>query len=88
MNLDKIVALLNEHHQRATYTAVGEYLGIGPRNVMHGRDRKPLNSWVVLAATGYPAEYLPNQYHPNLIDNTYIITSRADLNNWLAEHQQ
>jgi hypothetical protein len=56
-SLESILELLQRHHQRATYGAVAAAVGRTPRNVMQGRPRDWLHSWVVNQNTGLPTEY-------------------------------
>ena len=49
--LDDIVALLNEHHQRATYGAVARILGVTANSLMNGRPNSREDSWAVAATT-------------------------------------
>jgi hypothetical protein len=74
--LDKIVALLNEHQQRATYGAVAEVVGAGAaRGLMQGRTMSREDSWVVAkksdrksgARRGWPTGYPDDQIHPECL---------------------
>lgn len=46
MDLEDVVAQLNERKQRVTYGAVAGVLGVLPRGVMAGRQRNHKNSWL------------------------------------------
>ena len=81
--LNQIVALFEQHSQRATYGAVGGVVGRLPRSVMQGRPRNPRNSWVVRQADGLPTGYATGQVHPALLARTQVIVSPAGLAQWL-----
>ena len=83
-DLDRILAALNQHHQRATYSAVAALLGRTPRHLMHCKPRLPDNSWVVSKATGRPSGYADEMIHPQLMDNATVIRTREELAAWLA----
>ena len=89
MPLDEVIAFLAEHHQRATYGAVAEYLGnqLPPIGLMNGRPRNYLNSWIVNADTHEPSGYLPEQIDPHLLelDNPQVITNGDDLERFLSQ---
>ncbi|HVW08027.1 MAG TPA: hypothetical protein VHC90_05565 [Bryobacteraceae bacterium] len=65
--LPKIAALLNQHHQRATYGAVAGVLGVLPRGAMQGRSKSPEYSWIVAAGNGIPTGYENGQIHPECL---------------------
>lgn len=79
MNLDKIIDLLNKHKQRATYGAVGNFLGEPPHGLMARRDKNFENSWIVAAndraprgehpgaQRGRPTGYADHQIHPDCL---------------------
>jgi hypothetical protein len=88
MDLDQIVALLNQFHRRATFGAIAAYLTqhgqqVFPRFLMDGRDRNHLNSWVVNQVTGLPTNYGPTQMHPHLLQNATVLTTAPQLTAWL-----
>ena len=69
-----ILLALNEHRIRATYGAVGGYLGIPAISV--GRLlglKNPISSWVVSASTGLPTGYRESECHPDLTSRSTII---------------
>jgi hypothetical protein len=96
--LDAVVALLNEHRQRATYGAIADVIGAAtPRQLMKGRTGAYENSWVVAKRTsrklgsrrGWPTGYVESDIHPDClyqIRNTPndIIDDADDLRRWLA----
>jgi hypothetical protein len=83
--LDSIVEVLDHHHQRATYGAVAALLNKSPRNLMGRRSRGPGDSWVVSHSNGLPSGYDPEQLHPALESRENIISTREDLESWLAD---
>lgn len=96
--LDEVVALLNEHHQRASYGAIAKVIGASsPRRLMKGRTGWHENSWVVAASTnrqsgsrrGWPTGYRRSQIHPEclkqiLANPSDIIADADDLRRWLT----
>jgi hypothetical protein len=85
MTLDQILDLLQRHHQRATYGAVGGLLGKVPRAVMQGCRRDWRHSWVVNKETGLPTEYPAGKIHPAIGERREILESEADLKVWLEK---
>ena len=85
LDLDGVLAALNHHQQRATYSAVAALLGQAPRALMHGRPRAPDNSWIVSKTTGRPTGYADSDVHPQLTLNETVLTTREELASWLAE---
>jgi hypothetical protein len=85
-DLDGILAALNQHQQRATYSAVAALLGQTPRLLMHGRPRAQDNSWIVSKTTGKPTGYTDGDVHPRLTANETVLATREDLASWLANH--
>jgi hypothetical protein len=91
MNLDDIVAKLNERKKRATYGAVAGILGVIPRAVMSGRPRNYENSWVVAKTgprRGRPTNYADMQIHPDCLyqiraDRDSVIRDSEALKRWL-----
>jgi hypothetical protein len=83
-HLDGILAALNQHQQRATYSAVAALVGQTPRLLMHGRPREQSNSWIVSKTTGRPTGYSDADVHPQLTANETILTTREELTAWLA----
>jgi hypothetical protein len=97
--LDEVVALLNEHHQRATYGAIAKVVGRSPRGLMRGRHNPHENSWVVAKTTnrklgsrrGWPTNFRMDDLHPECrrqieegLDT--IIDDATELRRWLREH--
>ena len=85
-DLDAILAALNHHQQRATYSAVAALVDQTPRLLMHGRPRAPENSWIVSKTTGRPTGYADEVIHPELTANAAVLTTRNELADWLASH--
>ena len=83
-NLDGILAALNQHRQRATYSAVAALVGQTPRLLMHGKPRAQDNSWIVSKTTGRPTGYTDVDVHPQLTANETILKTREELAAWLA----
>lgn len=83
-DLDGILAALNSHQQRATYSAVAALVGQTPRLLMHGKAREQSNSWIVSKTTGRPTGYADADVHPQLTTQETILTTREELATWLA----
>lgn len=83
-DLDGVIAALNQHQQRATYSAVAALVGQTPRLLMHGRPRAQENSWIVSKSTGRPTGYADTDVHPQLTANEAVLTTREELAAWLA----
>lgn len=78
-----IIAILERHSQRATYGAVGDYVGLPARSVMQGEPKNGRNAWVVAKKTGRPSGY-PDEILPASLDaNPMIIGTAVDLETWL-----
>lgn len=86
-DLDGILATLNHHQQRATYSAVAALLDQAPRALMRGHPREPENSWIVSKSTGRPTGYADGDVHPKLTVNDTVLTTREELASWLANHE-
>ncbi len=92
MDLDNIVAKLNERKQRATYGAVAGLVGVLPRGLMAGRPRNHKYSWVVAATggrRGWPTGYTSDQIHPDCLRQicdrlVNVIEDSATLRRWLG----
>jgi hypothetical protein len=82
-HLDGILTALNQHQQRATYSAVAALLGQTPRLLMHGKPREQGNSWIVSKTTGRPTGYADSDVHPQLAANETILKTREELADWL-----
>lgn len=78
----RILQVLNERRQRATYGAVGNAIGVNPKYV--GRrylgDRRPEASWIVLGNTGKPRGYAASEMHADLFSNDTVLRTGAQLN--------
>ena len=85
-DIGRIVEVLERHRQRATYGAVAGLLGLSPRSLMHGQDKKPRNSWVVSSATKRPSGYTEEQVHPQLQAHPNVLSTSAALAAWLKNH--
>ena len=86
LNLDTIVQALNAGRQRATYGAIAGILGSPAQALMSGRERNPLNSWVVNQDSGLPTGYEPMHVHADLLQESTVLSTAAELNDWLATH--
>jgi hypothetical protein len=74
--LPEILEFLNAEQVRATYSAVGELLGIIPRAMgTQLGPHTPERSWIVSAGTGLPTDYSPDEMHPLLEQSDEIISS-------------
>jgi hypothetical protein len=82
--VDRIVEQLDRFHQRATYGAVAALVNKSPRNLMGKRARSPRDSWVVSHGSGMPSGYEPEQLHPAIKSREKVISTREDLESWLA----
>lgn len=80
-SIDEVCQILQACRIRATYGAVAAYLGAGysPRVMMAGRDRDPLNSWIVNRVTSLPSHYKINQMDVHLTDNEKVLQSKEEL---------
>ena len=87
-DLEGIIAALNRHQQRATYSAVAAFLGQSPRLLMHKQPRVQENSWIVSKNTGRPTGYPDADVHPSLTANEAVLTTREELESWLADHAE
>jgi hypothetical protein len=83
LDLDLILAALNQHQQRATYSAVAALVGQPPRTLMRARPREQASSWVVSKTTGRPTGYADSDVHPALTSNETIIQTESELADWL-----
>jgi hypothetical protein len=83
-DLDGIIAALDHHQQRATYSAVAALVGRSPRLLMHGKQREQRNSWIVSKSTGKPTGYADAELHPQLTTNEVVLSDRDELARWLA----
>jgi hypothetical protein len=82
--IDSIVNQLDRFNQRATYGAVAAVVNKSPRNLMDKRSRSQRDSWVVSRQSGMPTGYDPEQLHPAIQSREKVISTREDLESWLA----
>ena len=85
--LDEILDLLNRHHQRATYGAVGAVVNRPATFLMGGRPRDHRHSWIVNQETKLPTGYGPEHMHPNLRSHSKVLKTSQELESWLREVQ-
>ncbi|MEP6507244.1 MAG: hypothetical protein ABJC63_03390 [Gemmatimonadales bacterium] len=83
--IDSIVDQLDRFRQRATYGAIAAIVNRSPRNLMDKRTRSPRDSWVVSRKDGMPSQYPPEQVHPEIKARETILTTGAELENWLTD---
>ena len=83
ISLDRVLDLLNEHHQRATYGAVAGLVGGHARSVLQGRKRNWRHSWVVNQNTGMPTDYPKGMIHPAIAERATILCTAEELGDWL-----
>ena len=80
MHIERILAALNDQKVRATYSAVGDLLGVHPKLVSQQLgNRRPEASWVVSKSTGMPTGYLDANCHKELQTNPRIIGTADEL---------
>ena len=84
LSLDRIVDLLDQHGQRATYGAVARLVGHSPRSLLKGRDRGRRYSWIVNRETGLPSGYAEDQIDPRLPASGPVLVNHDELQAWLA----
>ena len=84
LSLDRIVDLLDQHGQRATYGAVARLVGHSPRSLLKGRDRGRRYSWIVNRETGLPSGYAEDQIDRRLPASGPVLADHAELQAWLA----
>ena len=85
LTLDEILDVLERHHQRATYGAVGGVLGREPPSLFNGYKRTPKTAWVV-NKKGLPTGTKKDDYPPGLLQNERIIDAPDELREWLQTH--
>lgn len=79
-NLERVLNFLSRNRIRATYEAVGGYLGVEPQNMgLVLGPRRPIASWVVNRHTKKPTGYSEAECAPALYEKDEIITDEADL---------
>ena len=83
-SLTEILDCLNETKMRATYGAVGDYIGIVARGVSQNLG-EPCHreSWIVDKQTHLPSNYPPECIHPELKRVSIIIDTRDKLDRGL-----
>jgi hypothetical protein len=86
--LDRVLDLLNRHHQRATYGAVADLVGGHARSVLQGRQRNWRHSWVVNQDTGMPTEYPSGMSHPAIAERSEILSTAEKLQEWIARNSE
>jgi predicted RNase H-like nuclease len=80
MAIDDVLRALNEHKIRATYGAVGQYLGVPAIAVSRLLGaRRPEASWVVSAKSGRPTGYGLHECHRDLQSSPDILRSGEQL---------
>ena len=85
--LDQILDLLNRHHQRATYGAVGSIVDRPASFLMGGRPRDQRHSWIVNKETGLPTGYGEEHMHPKLRSKDRVLKTSQELEDWLYAPQ-
>lgn len=92
LSLDEIIDVLHQHGQRATYGAVGEYLGLIAREVgrrMGERECSFRCSWIVKKETGrpaYPRYSRRDQIDPRLWNSPAPLATGDGLRAFLSNH--
>ena len=81
----QILDALEKHHQRATYGAVADLVGMTPRSVMQGLPKNRRHSFVVNAESGQPTDYHDLQKHPALLERESVLATGDALRDWLRE---
>jgi hypothetical protein len=84
LTFDAIVDVLDQHRQRATYRAVGAYLGKPPGSLMSGLERAPRYSWLVSQGTLMPRNYDAAEQHPELEAKKFVLLNEQELRTWLG----
>jgi len=100
VDLDDVVAQLNQHQKRASYGAVAGVLGVAPRGLMARRPKNHRNSWLVAATTnqrtgsrrGWPTGYTDDQIDPDCLRQIDrhpddFIKDKEVLRQWLFTHK-
>ncbi len=85
LRLATVVATLERHSQRATYGAVGGFVGLPAQSVMNKEVKSHRNAWVVAVKTGEPTGYDRTQIPPSLNKNARVLDSPAALDTWLKD---
>ena len=78
--LSDVLTFLNDEQVRATYSAVGEAIGVTARALSVRLDpRRPEASWVVNPENGLPPGYDQTEWHPSLLNRGEVIKSGREL---------
>jgi hypothetical protein len=83
--MDEILDLLERHHQRVTYGAIGAVVDRPARYLMGGRPRDHRHSWIVNRLTGLPTGYGPDDMDPALLSRPEVLRTSQQLEDWLRE---
>jgi len=83
LELESVVDLLDQFHQRATYGAVGGVVDRPPAFLMGGYPRQPRYSWIVNAETHLPTGHTGDQMHSSIRERERVIASAAELDEWI-----
>jgi len=78
-----LIAALERNAQRATYGAVGAFVGLPAQSVMSGQPKSHRNSWVVSSRSHLPTGYSQTERHPRLQERPNVISTSAGLAAWL-----
>ncbi|HYV97074.1 MAG TPA: hypothetical protein VE967_06450 [Gemmatimonadaceae bacterium] len=84
LTFEAIVDMLDQHRQRATYRAVGDYLGQAHGRLTRGLPRSPRHSWIVNQSTLLPRNYDTVEQHPELEAKPFVLLTEGELRKWLA----
>jgi hypothetical protein len=87
LTLDEILAVLEGHHQRATFGAVAGLLGRESKSLFDGYERKPRTAWVVSKSTGLPTGTKKESYPSALLEKPQVIDTTEELRAWLRDHR-
>jgi hypothetical protein len=85
LTLGRILDILQQHRQRATFGAVAGALGREPQNLFKGFPRTPRTAWVVSKDTGQPTGQKQSELPPDLFTNAHVITTREELLRWIEQ---
>ena len=83
--IEDILDLLDQHHQRATYGAIGGVVDRPARYLTGGWPRDHRHSWVVNRLSGLPTGYGPDDMHPQLRARAGVLETSQQLEDWLRE---
>jgi len=85
LTLDRILDILQNHCQRATYGAVAGALGCEPQSLFKGYPRTSRTAWVVNKDTGLPTGQKQPELPPCFLKNAHVITTKEELLRWIEE---